>query len=406
MKLATLAPVVALGTTLLVPGCGGRKASVLPTDVDLPVEVAAVSPPPRTLRVIGKPSIWVRFAQPMDASTINLQNVSLKIDTRRLPITLVWAPESLTLHIEYDPPLELGRTYTIELRPGVRTAAGGGLARVFESQFTVLSVRVPADPIPARNTPDESPHVTLGWLATERSAGPVSYEIYAGDDSSAVATRAVAPLARVRTPYHFPAQSWGLGRRVHWSIRAVNDSTGEWADGPVWTFETLPAGTAIDSLEVGIDEYGYIRFERVFCNLGVISAGPNVPSAARWRLRELGAPLKLARVRLDLTATFTNPSGIALYTIVTPWSACAIRNPGPPYTDEIDGRLAGSIPISDRGLRVESSRLTAHAEAMIRGFPVDGYIIRGGGDVTFQVQGREGVVYRVWYYRPTSWAAR
>lgn len=208
------------------------------------------------------------------------------------------------------------------------------------------------------------------------------------------------------TPYLFAPAPWGLGRRVYWSIRVVNDSTQESADGPVWRFDTLAPGTPIDSFEVQPEQFGYVRDERVFCNYGGIDVGPLTNAAVQWKFRQVGSPLRLAGARLEFTTFPENPPGVGVHTIVTPWEACTMRYPGPPYTDDVNGRLAGSRVIGPGRIRVESSAFTAHVEAMIRGLPVDGYILRSSAQVSLGVTGRDGALMRVYFYRVTTPAPR
>jgi hypothetical protein len=310
------------------------------------------------------------------------------------------------LHIELTRELELGVTYTIQLRPGIRTAAGGTFDRVVESQFTMLSLRLPAEPFPQDGATEESPHVPLAWSPTERSAGPVSYRVYGGSDSAAVAARAVPLLAHTTTAYLYAPNPWAFGRSLYWSVTAVNDSVGERVDGPVWRFDTVSEVTPIDSVDVRVNQFGHVVDERVFCAGVSVNPAPGVNCAVQWRLAEVN-PLKLAGARMEFSSGSSNPPIISLYTIVTPWSACEMANPGPPFTDESSGRLAEAMAITPSRQRIESSALTAHIEGTIRGLPLDGYILRTSRAGSFRITDREEpATLRLYFYRADASSAR
>lgn len=154
-------------------GCARKNDSVTGPPPALPPEISAVSPPDRSLRLVGEPSIWVRFALPMDSTSLNARTVFLLHDTNRIPMHLAWAPDSLTLHLQPLAALRLGWTYTIQLRPGVRSASGATFERPFESQFSMLSVRVPADALPGSG-PSVRPGrpATSSTRATTREPSP------------------------------------------------------------------------------------------------------------------------------------------------------------------------------------------------------------------------------------------
>ena len=69
----------------------------------------------------------------------------------------------------------------------------------------------------------------------------LSYDVYVGADSAAVASRAVPPF-QTSSPFYLPSQSWPLAQEFYWSVVARNQTTDEHLEGPVWRFETMEAG--------------------------------------------------------------------------------------------------------------------------------------------------------------------
>src|SRR5206468_2177856 len=120
------------------------------------------------------------------------QTVFLKIDTRRFACTVAWDPANLRVHVTPLATLALFKTYTVELSPDIRSADGARLGSSVFWQFGTTSVRSPT----ARSPYDrgiDSPFVTLVWGGNETTPGSLSYALYTGTDSAAVAGRAPAP---------------------------------------------------------------------------------------------------------------------------------------------------------------------------------------------------------------------
>ena len=64
------------------------------------------------------------------------------------------------------------------------------------------------------------------------------------------------PISNVAVGSVIPSQSWGFSTRLYWTVTALNQTSNEQLDSPVWSFTTLPAGLSIDSVRVSATEWG------------------------------------------------------------------------------------------------------------------------------------------------------
>lgn len=354
-------------------GCGGDRVVVPPGDEHLPPEVLEVFPAPRSEHVpydLGE--IWVSFAEPLDSTTVTASNVFLKLNTQRKPITVHWDGASRRILIRPDVPLDLAETFTIELRTGLKTAAGVPFKDVYWWQFTVSGIRRLRNPYPD-DSGLASPHTPLSWDRTESAAGEVVYDLYVGPDSQAVARREVAPL-RKSSAEHIPnPTTWGFARRYYWTVTARNLTLGEIENGPVWRFDTMPLGAPTDSVIVRASYYAYFnsQLNRTFCTEGrmIIGSGFNVSyqGVMRWTLTNVqpGRRVAAARVLLTLvTGTNPPPSSILSTKSAVPTN-CQLSGGGAPLGDKT---LANNTNVGILSYYM-SDALTAHVAAMHRGLP-------------------------------------
>ena len=342
--------------------------------------IEQVYPPARSMGISNETEIWAQFAEPLDPATVNEQNVRLRVDTGRIPAAVSWEPEIRRIHIRPSGPLMIRRTHTVELRSGITTADGRALGHTYQWQFTTFSVRRPGTPLPADGTWSESPFVTLFWDSTESSPGMIAYELFAGKDSERVATRAL-PAVSLDRAYYVPRRRWGSDSTTYWSVTAVNRSTGDSLEGPVWSFHTLPPDAPVETIMVPVSDWGDydVLRDSLNCLKTTFTAGGGRYNAAvRWRTNLIG-PRKVAsaKVSLRLASAVFNPGDVALWYATGYWSACTMGVPGPPFT-EPGGQLTTNARLGDHVVVFTSDFLTAHIEASLRRPGFYGYVVRGG----------------------------
>ena len=402
-------PLVAALLLALAAGCGGESKPPLAPPLeetppnDLPPPIETVHPAARSTGVFYDTDIWVRFSEPLDPASANERTVFFKLDTVRYPATIAYDAASRTIRVAPRVQLALLRTYTVEITSGVRTAAGHALAPGFW-QFRTNGLRRMVNPTPASGTTNESPFAFLSWGETETSAGAIVYRIYAGADSAAVAARGV-PVATGSAPYLVPNHPWGFANRLYWTVTAINQTSNERLDSPVWSFETLPAGLPVDSTVVSASEWGY--FDRtlnlVTCRGEFLFAGSRYNGAIHWPQRETAPGLKLARARIRMYGVAGNPltGAPTIYAVKDPWASCSYTT----FTPTAEGiKLADAFRITGTPyIGFESDTLTARIEAVGRGGPVYGFSLRASTTVSFlsPTYGADGPLLMLYYYRTT-----
>ena len=375
---------------LLLAGCGSKNPVAKPV-VPPPPEVVATMPAARATSVPYDTPIWLDFGADMDASTMTASNVFLKLDTQRVPITTTWDAPSRRLRIDHTDPLALRRTYTVEVGPGMKTAEGASLSTGgWFFQFGTNAARRPTTARPHAGDVDESAFVMVSWDSTEISAGNISYELWSGLDSSAVATRSGTPRAVVTKSRWLPDGAWPFGQRIFWAVTVVNGTVGERLDGPVQSFTTIPAGLVEDSLLVKAVDYGYSQITNQSpvnpyqsCSQdSVVSAG-GVTCWYQFPLGALPADVHVASARIE---TYVWPQYIdrLALTPVFLWSSkyawihpCKPALNFPDQLPSADQTLATGRQVTAGGRLVvfQSDLLASHVEASVRRGGFFGYQI-------------------------------
>uniref|UniRef100_A0A832MJ69 SbsA Ig-like domain-containing protein n=1 Tax=Eiseniibacteriota bacterium TaxID=2212470 RepID=A0A832MJ69_UNCEI len=367
-------------------GCGERLRAPVeppPAPPPAPPAVRAVSPAPRSTGVLYDEAIWIEFSLPVDAATLTPNNVYLKLDTARQPVTLSWDAARGRLALVPGVRLRLRRTYTVEITPRVRTASGAAVApQGWFWQFTTNSLRRIARPRPADGVAGESPVTRLAWEATDAESGPVDYVAWIGPDSAAIAQRAVAPIAASRRATWFPRSPWPLGTRLYWTVSATHVETRERMDGPVWRFDTLPPDTPLDSIVVAPASWGYCQHStgRSFCGSGQIVAGQSYTNAIRWRMPG-GDALRLAAARVTFgTSTSQAPAAYrpALFATEGAWEGCSVTQNRPAH-DPLLELASDGASLNTGAVTFRSTLFAAHLEASVRDAGVYGYTVRTSG---------------------------
>jgi hypothetical protein len=371
-----------------------------------PPIVSAMSPAPRSVFVPYDTDIWVEFAQALDPSTVTTKNVYLKIDTVRQPITLSWDVPTRRIHVQPQSVLALLTTYTVELSENILADTGAPLTGGYFWQFTTTSVHRPASPFPADSSV-QSQFTNVSWSGNQSTPGTLVYELYAAPDSAVVAGRAIPYLYRGSKTLVVPQVRWTEHGTTFWSVTVENQTVGERSNGPVWRFQTPAADAPIDSLVVPVNLWGYRRVGTSTggCSSAEILSGPGYYGGIQWQLAALDPTLRLAGVRMDLSATplyaDSLPGGAGVWLTLANMT-CNFTALSSFATDEVNGHLATGTLIGPRTLRFESDTLIAYIQAAVRLKTFFGYLFRAAQLIHYESpQGAEPAmapVFKLYYY--------
>ncbi len=370
-------PLAALLAILALAGCG-KKAEQLVAPPPPPPSVTGVFPVARSTRVPYDTEIYVEFGEALDTTTVNTDNIFLKLDTQRYAFEPRYDAARRRLTVVPLAPLRLRRTYTIEITKRVRTASGRALGDPFFWQFTTTSLRRLEHPSPGDAATHESPFAALVWDSTEAEAGLVQYTVWEGLDSATVAARGADGrslyewwyLSRSRTP---------LSARRFWAVRALNRDTGETADSPVWRYDVVPPGLPVDTVWVPCLDFGYFTPSstggRSVCRGGPWS-GPGYNNGLWWRIPQRTGGWRLAGQDLLLAYSFfggTQLPGVSLFPTSGAFDPCRVtlQSPAPTAAEAASGLRVGTRDV----LRYRSDYFAAHLEASARYHRVTGYTI-------------------------------
>lgn len=380
---------LALG--LMLGGCGGDEAGgpTAPTEPPAPPVpdlIASVSPPSRARQIDLRAPIWCEFKEPLDPATVTIQNVRLKIDTRRQTISVDYDPATRRILVHPTSPLTLRKNYTVELDQDIRTASGTALTGGYFWQFATTSVRMPHSPLPMDRITGESPFVLLQWQGlTEASAGTVEYEVRTGADSAAVVDSNTTPVAVLHGGRYLTHTRWNQDATNWWSVRVRNVDTHETETGPAWRFDCLPASTPSDTVDLPIVDNAWFNstLNRLFCSTDSIASGNLLTAYFRWAFAARDTNRRVAAVLVELSPYPNWQSAVAgggatLWAATDDWGPCTAGYPGPPFSDEVTGKMASAEILRPGRVRFSGDLLSAHCEAMARFGGYYGYIVRVG----------------------------
>jgi Big-like domain-containing protein len=393
----------------------GRRASGPPTapPVPPPSRIEAVFPPARSMSVLYDVPIWVQFAAAVDTATISDRTVFFKTDTRRLPATLFWDPATRRLHIT---PLDIRRlrqTYTIELSPMIGFTDGTTLGTTYFWQFTTNSLRRVHSPRPMDGRVEQSPFVALQWSGlTESSAGPVTYEIHVGPDSVSAADPALPAVGVTAGPPFLPRSRWRQDGPSYWAIHALNGATGERLVSPAWRFDTFPADAAYDSFPATTLDWNWVDSTfptRQHCTGDSLPMAPNILSTIRWNFGLPDTTVRLVGAAIEMSPRYPAVPAVAgpsIWYAIGPFAGCQYTYPGPPHTDEANGRLADAVVLRPDRIRFSSDAFVAHVEATRRLGGLYGYLLRSPFRRSYYGPGVGSTTARavlwLYVYRPPS----
>ena len=326
-----------------------------------PPFVSEVYPSPRSFGVSETTEIWARFMEPLDPATVHARNVFLKVDDARIPVEVGLDQSRQTVLIRPLTPLALNRTHSVRLTTGICDAAGVSLGQEVTWQFVTISVAFPDPSVPAAGSTNKGPWTALIWQATEHAAGPVSYAVYVGPDSAAIAERRLSPFRVLSRAACTNPAGWPLGETFFWAVTATNQATHESRYGATARFETIPKGTPVDSLEVPPFEWGYfssIEPSLHSCFADLVTSD-NAYAAIRYQLSGVPDDLEIADVRIDISLTDSswprNPGGSSILAAVGEWLPCRLDHQNPTADLEL-----GDLALGAR-VRIEQIRFTGPA---------------------------------------------
>jgi len=389
---------------LLATGCA-KNTTGPALEGHLPPSVIGTFPAARATGVPFETAIWARFREPLDSTTVSVTTVFLKVDTRRIPVTITLEDSARKIVVRPFGPLELRRTHTIEFSPRIRTAAGVSLNETYFWQFTTISVRRPSRPEPASGATFESPVAPLFWDATEAGAGPVEYRLFHGADSAQVDAEATIPLL-LADAVHLPASPWERGTTVFWRVRAHNVETGDEAVGPVWRFDVVPSGATLDSILISIRDAGYWDDQFRVWRCSGLASGVRYGGLVRFDATLLDSSLVVADANVVL---FTNTMVTTLYAakifqLANDQAPCDARFQGFPKI--LSTPLAGGIRNAEGRVQFGSAILAAQIQARIRRHrEFHDYSLRSQLNITY-LPNEAGSGLRVYYLRPSAAAGK
>jgi len=385
-------------------GCGNQAVAPPPIVLPPPI-VEEMFPAPRSIQIFYGTAIWVRFAEPLDPATIDERTVFLKIDTRRIPADVDWDAAGRRIVITPHNDLDLNRTHTVLLTTAIRTVVDIPLERDVSWQFRTMGARIPSPEGPPQGIAGKGPWTSLSWRATESSAGNIRYRVHAGLDSAAVAAH-TSLVGQPASAIYRPNPAWPLGATVFWAVTAVNATTGESVDGPVVSFGTVPAGTPIDSLDLGPSEWGYWFMSQPNlhpCYADLIS-GNGYTAAARYSLANIPAGIELAGARIDAVTPpsnwpFLSIANAAIWVARNEWGPCTVTTGFPVHDIDI-GELSTATILPPGRLRFDSPAFVAYLQDVLPAAAPFEVVLRSERTINYAGWGNnnEGRL-RIQYYR-------
>ncbi len=398
--------VLALATLALLPLACASKHSPTPPAVQMGPLVQEVSPPARSPRTIYDTEIWARFDRPLVAKTVDSTTVFLKVDTRRIPMDVVY--EGITRRIRVIPRtlLDLSRTYTVEFSPRIQAQDGTLLGNTYFWQFTTNGLRRIRYDYPAPSKL-EGPFSSVAWSGNGPPVTGIQYDVYASTDVNAVTNRSILPVAHTPFLSFSPRHPWPLGATVYWAVDGLNVATGEVLQGPVAQYQVLPESTPVDSFTVNTQDYGGVQNTRNApqqCTSATLTAGSIYNSGIRWSISGTRDTLRLAGVRAELwltvnSATVTEAAQPALWSAQNTWLACNFIFPGPPYPNIGGGLAFGHADADPLHVVFRSDTLTSFVEQMARRNVGQGFLLRALSTIAFSSPAVKPPLMTVYYYR-------
>jgi hypothetical protein len=317
----------------------------------------------------------------MDPASLGPSTVSLRVDASYVPITISWDSVERRVSIIPQRRLELFRTHTVRLESGIRARDGSPLDSSYSWQFRTLGIRLPESPGPTDRSKSESRFVRLSWSIGQVGSGPLESSLYAGTDSTAIATRSKGALAVGPMTSFVPREAWPSGVEIFWAVSVRNGTTGERRDGSVWSFRTLPADQPVDSVSLALDDWGYVWIDtqdgvmhQDCFSVALEVGGIVLKTAVRWDLRPFrGRKLAGATMVLSRGNRFRGRITTDVFASADYWSACDIQPDGAPHASE---RVGTATAGEGETMSFDNDVLAAHLEAMFRYQGYFGFVLQ------------------------------
>ncbi|MBI1798789.1 MAG: Ig-like domain-containing protein [Candidatus Eisenbacteria bacterium] len=347
--------------------------------VALPPHLSAEFPSSRSVHIQSDTPIWAEFDRSLDPSTVDPRHVFLKVDTRRLPVTVSYDDTRHRVTIVPQVQLALLTTHTVEFSPSLKSANGDTLGSGVFWQFTISSLRRLRAPYPPDSATGESPYARLSWGGTEEFPGSVVYDVYAGVDSAAVAARSAPAIGHTIDTFVLPPARWPQDGPLFWSVHERHAGTGEELDGPVWQFTPLPASTPIDSITVPasdwfygtiyVSPYGGVTYS-AGCKRDSILVAPGYDNAVRFNFSGVSPGIRLAGAAYQVTPLpnyqSNLPRGISIITITNVYSSCVSSNALSNVTLPRRGTSLATGVAANPRIRFSSDTFSAYLESEVR----------------------------------------
>ena len=359
----------------VLAGCSKHATETAAPATQAPAPaLLATQPIARSPTALYDSDIWGQFDRPLDQRTVTPLTVFLKLDGQRVPITVSY--DGITRRVFLHPTvvLALQRTYTAEFSPNVKGLDGTPLPAGVFFQFTTNSLRRLAYDYPLVNDL-EGPMACLGWGGSVSLDGNLFYDVYASEDSVAVARRTTPVLQHSVFRRYLGATTWPLGARVYWAVTSENESTRERMPGEVRSFRTLDASTPIDSVVIKAQDYGSNSIRNSAntqsCGLTLLQSGPSWNAGIHWNYVSIPANVRFAGATMELFFTdqlagnFDATKPVA-WMAQNDWQACVMRGGGPPFIESSGGLLANAVSFNSTRNDFTSDRLSAFLEAQYR----------------------------------------
>jgi hypothetical protein len=351
--------------------------------------LVATQPPARSPSALYDSDIWAQFDRALDARTVTAQNVYLKLDAQRIPVTVSYDAGTQRVSLKPTIVLELQRTYTVEFSTAVKGTDGTPLESGVFFQFTTNSLRRPVYDFPLRDAL-EGPVTALCWGGTQGPTNNIFYDLYVSTDSAAVEARTAPMLMHHVFTRFVPEVGWKMGATLYWAVTAENLTTHERLAGTVRSFRTLDASAPLDSVTIGGRDHGAksATNNTQFCNNQEFRTGSPFNGAVHWDvgLIPANARLQSVTVRLNIFAGDTSTvqgTQPGLWMAQNEWTACLMNSPGPPYT-EVTGFLGSATTPDSKSAFFSSDKLAGLLEAQMRGRTLlYGTIVRASHAVGF-----------------------
>jgi len=366
--------VVGLAALCVSTACGPDPTS--PIGTIAPPEVVAFVPPPRSTGIPHDTEISISFSKSLDASTISVRTVFLKVDALRLAVGVSVRDSGRTILLRPENELNVRRTHTVRIAGSVSSLDGVPLGRDIVWQFTTLGVRPISWMTPSSEV--AGPFRPLQWQETEPTAGNVEYRVRLGPDSATVAGGGAETYV-TKQPYFLPESPWVAGAKVYWDVTVYNRTSNDMRTSAISAFEVYEAGAPIDSLLIGTTESGTWDGRAQLWRCPDIVAGDQRAPVLVFDFEGMGA-FSIAGARLILLPrTGLGQTEPSLWELARDEAPCRSESKPP-----IAATRLGDAVLGDLGIGFASATFSARVQARLLGIPFPNYTIRTArGSVDF-----------------------